>query len=284
MPTHRPIADTLVLVKGGGDLGTGVAHRLFRSGFPVIITEVEKPTMVRRSVCFAECLYAGTFTVEGVAARRAEGDSPGEKLASARDLLARGVVPVVVDPQAEILPAARPAALVDAIMAKRNTGAHLDQAEVVIGLGPGFRGGEDVHAVVETVRGHDNGRVILEGPAAPDTGSPGPINGYVRERMLYAPACGRIEDSLPIGTMVEEAGVIARVGGREVRTRISGVLRGIMHEGLEVPEGFRVGDVDPRGDRRMCFTVADKSRAVGGGALEAIMMFLFGRPERRLES
>jgi xanthine dehydrogenase accessory factor len=278
MPTTRHPSDTLVLVKGGGDLGTGVAHLLFRSGFPVIVAEIEQPTMVRRTVCFAECLYAGRFMVDGVPAERAVGKSPKERLSSARTLIDKRVVPVGVDPETEILRAAHPVALVDAIMSKRNTGTNMDQAEVVIALGPGFCAGEDVHAVIETLRGHYNGRVILEGSAAADTGLPGPINGYVTERMLYAPVAGRIESPLPIGTMVKEGQVIARVDGQEVRTLIPGVLRGIMHEGLEVSEGFRIGDVDPRGVREMCFTIADKSHAIGCGVLEAIMMFLFARP------
>jgi len=272
----KPVGEALVVVKGGGDLATGIAHRLFRSGFPVLVTEAERPTMVRRTVSFAECIYAGRVEVEGVAAERAGGSTPGEKLARARALLAEGVVPVVVDPAAEIVRPARPAALVDAILAKRNLGTRMDQAEVVVGVGPGFTAGVDVHAVVETARGHHIGRVILEGSAEPDTGVPGPIGGHTTERLLRATAAGRFEPLAAIGDVVEAGEVVARVGGREVRAQIKGVLRGLLRGGIEVTEGFKVGDVDPRARPEHCFTISDKSRAVGGGVLEAIMMFLFG--------
>ncbi|MBI1725151.1 MAG: EF2563 family selenium-dependent molybdenum hydroxylase system protein [Candidatus Tectomicrobia bacterium] len=272
----NPVADRLVIVKGGGDLATGTAHRLFRAGFPVIVTEVENPTMVRRTVAFAECLYSGSIEVEGVEARPARGKTPREKLAAARALLAEGMVPVVVDPEGAIVPLARPAALVDAILAKKNLGTRMDQAEVVVALGPGFAAGEDAHAVIETARGHDIGRVILEGPAEPDTGVPGPIAGYTTERLLRAPAGGRFEPICRIGDHVEKGQVVARVGGQEVKAQIAGILRGLIREGLEVSQGFKVGDVDPRATPGHCFTISDKSRAVAGGVLEAIMMFLFG--------
>ncbi|MEE9276309.1 MAG: selenium-dependent molybdenum cofactor biosynthesis protein YqeB [bacterium] len=275
-PGPRAVAESLVIVKGGGDLATGVAHRIHRCGFPVIVTEVERPTMVRRTVSFAECLYAGRFEVEGVAAERAGGGTPEEALAAAKELLREGVVPVVVDPEAEIVGPARPAALVDAILAKRNTGTRIGQAEVVVGIGPGFTAGLDVHAVVETARGHDIGRVILEGAAAPDTGVPGPIGGYTTERLLRAPAAGRFAARAAIGDVVEAGQVVAEAGGAPVRAQIDGVVRGLLREGLEVTEGFKVGDIDPRARPEHCRTISDKSRAVGGGALEAIMMLLFG--------
>ncbi|MBI3128245.1 MAG: EF2563 family selenium-dependent molybdenum hydroxylase system protein [Candidatus Tectomicrobia bacterium] len=272
----RSVAGSLVVVKGGGDLATGTAHRLFRAGFPVIVTEVENPTMVRRTVAFAECLYSGRIEVEGVEARPAKGGTPGEKLAAARALLAEGVVPVVVDPEAAIVSLARPAALVDAILAKRNLGTRMDQAGVVVALGPGFSAGEDAHAVIETARGHDIGRVILSGPAEPNTGVPGDIGGYTTERLLRSPARGRFEPICRIGDRVEKGQPVGLVAGREVRAQIAGVLRGLVREGLEVTEGFKVGDVDPRAKPAHCFTISDKSRAVAGGVLEAIMMFLFG--------
>ena len=265
-----------MIIRGGGDLATGAAHRLFRAGFPVILTEAERPTMVRRTVAFAECLYAGSIEVEGVEARPARGWTPGEKLASARALLAEGVVPVVVDPEGEIIPLARPAAVVDAILAKRNLGTRLDQAEVVVALGPGFTAGLDAHAVIETARGHNIGRVILEGPAEPDTGVPGPVEGFTTERLLRSPAAGRFEPLRRIGDRVEKGQAVARVGGQEVKAQVSGVLRGLLREGLEVTPGFKVGDIDPRARPEHCFTISDKARAVAGGVLEAVMMFLFG--------
>ncbi len=266
----------LVIVKGGGDLATGIIHRLWRSGFPVIATEAENPTMVRRTVSFAECLYTGRHEVEGVAAERAKGNSPEEMLASAKALLGEGVLPVAIDPGAEIVPLAGPAALVDAIMAKRNLGTRIDQAEVVVGIGPGFTAGVDTHAVIETARGHDIGRVIIEGGAEPNTGIPGPIGGYTTERLLRSPAAGAFEPCAAIGDLVEASDIVATVGGVELRAQIRGVLRGLLREGIEITEGFKVGDVDPRAKPSHCHTISDKSRAIGGGVLEAVMMFLFG--------
>ncbi|MDA0999448.1 MAG: selenium-dependent molybdenum cofactor biosynthesis protein YqeB [bacterium] len=272
----RSVAGSLIIVKGGGDLATGIIHRLWRSGFPVIVTEVEGPTMVRRTVSFAECLYAGRHEVEGVFSERAGGRTPAEKLAAAHALLEAGIIPVVVDPGAGIVALARPAGLVDAIVAKKNTGTRLDQADAVVGIGPGFTAGVDVHAVIETARGHDIGRVITEGSAEPNTGVPGPIEGFTTERLLRAPAAGRFRPRVQIGAEVAAGDVVAEVNGHEVRAAIKGVVRGMLREGLKVTEGFKVGDVDPRAKPRHCHTISDKSRAVGGGALEAIMMFLFG--------
>lgn len=276
MPSQRTVQDALVVVKGGGDLATGIIHRLWRSGFPVIVTEIENPTMVRRTVSFAECLYAGPYEVEGITSSRAEGAGPEEMLNAARALLSEGIVPVLVDPGAVIVATARPTVLVDAIMAKRNTGTQIDQADVVIGVGPGFTAGIDAHAVIETARGHDIGRVILEGGAEPNTGLPGPIEGYTTERLLRSPANGRFGPRRNIGDIVEKGDVVAIVGGQEVRSEIKGVLRGLLREGIEVTEGFKVGDVDPRAKPSHCYSISDKSRAIGGGVLEAIMMFLFG--------
>ena len=276
MSSRRSITETLVLVKGGGDLATGVSHRLHRAGFPVVITEIENPTMVRRTVSFAECLYADEWRVEGLISARADGKTPAEKAQSARAILEAGSIPVMVDPQAEAIDHLRPAVVVDAILAKRNLGTRIDDAEVVVGLGPGFTAGVDCHAVVETSRGHDLGRVILEGGAKPNTGVPGPIGGYTTERLLRAPKAGVFTSIAGIGDVVRAGEAVARVDGAEVTSAIDGVLRGLLRDGIEVPAGFKVGDVDPRAEPAHCHTISDKSRAIGGGALEAIMMFLFG--------
>ena len=276
MSSRRSITETLVLVKGGGDLATGVSHRLHRAGFPVVITEIENPTMVRRTVSFAECLYADEWRVEGVISARADGKTPAEKAQSARAILEAGSIPVMVDPQAEVIDHLRPAGVVDAILAKRNLGTRIDDAEVVVGLGPGFTAGVDCHAVVETSRGHDLGRVIREGAAKPNTGVPGPIGGYTIERLLRAPKAGVFTSIAGIGDAVRAGEAVARVDDAEVTSAIDGVLRGLLRDGIEVPAGFKVGDVDPRAEPAHCHTISDKSRAIGGGALEAIMMFLFG--------
>lgn len=276
MSSHRSITETLVLVKGGGDLATGVAHRLHRAGFPVVITEIENPTMVRRTVSFAECLYADEWRVEGVISARADGKIPAEKAQNARAILEAGSIPVMVDPQAEVIVHLRPAVVVDAILAKRNLGTRIDDAEVVVGLGPGFTAGVDCHAVVETSRGHDLGRVILEGAAKPNTGVPGPIGGYTTERLLRSPKAGLFTSIAKIGDAVRAGEAVARVDDAGVTSAIDGVLRGLLRDGIEVSAGFKVGDVDPRAEPAHCHTISDKSRAIGGGALEAIMMFLFG--------
>ncbi len=276
MRGQRPICETLVIVKGGGDLATGVAHRLHRSGFPVMITEIENPTMVRRAVSFAECLYVGAWEVEGVRSARADGETIEEKIANARASLEAGSIPVMADPRAESIPRLRPVVLIDAILAKRNLGTRMADADVVVGLGPGFTAGVDCHAVIETARGHDLGRVILDGAAKPDTGVPGAIAGYTTERLLRAPQAGAFTSIAKMGDVVRAGQVVARVDGAEVTARVDGVLRGIIRDGIEVCAGFKVGDVDPRADPSHCTTISDKSRAVGGGALEAVMAFLFG--------
>ncbi len=253
----------LVLVKGGGDLASGIAHRLFRCGFAVVISELPQPTVIRRTVSFAQAVYEGRCMVEGVEASLR---SAAEAAAAAR-----GIIPVVVDPEGVLWRTLRPWALVDATLAKRNTGTYKEQAELVIGVGPGFSAQNDVHAVVETNRGHDLGRVILEGAAASNTGIPGAIGGYTQERVLRAPAAGAFRCVRTIGDTVCVGEVVAYAGEEPVRTQIAGVLRGLLHEGLQVGAGMKVADVDPRCRREHCFSISDKARAVGGGVVEALL-------------
>lgn len=262
----------LTLVKGGGDLATGVAYRLFRCGFPVVCTELAQPTVVRRTVAFAEAVYAGEVTVEGVTARRVA------TYREVRPTLAEGLVPVLVDPQARALRQLRPRVVVDAIMAKRNTGTALSDARFVVGMGPGFEAGVDCHALVETLRGHNLGRVILSGPAAPNTGTPAVRSGFGEERVLRAPAAGIIVPVRRIGDRVEKGEVVARVDGSEVRAGVSGLLRGMIKEGLTVRPGLKVGDVDLGAAPEACYTISDRALAVAGGVLEAIM-YLIHRQE-----
>ncbi len=256
----------VVVVKGGGDLATGVAHRLFRAGFAVIITEIARPTVIRRTVAFAAAVYDGQTTVEGVTAVLSKADD-------ALAVVGRGAIPVLIDPRAACVDALRPAAVVDAIMAKANTGTALTDAPVVIGVGPGFTAGVDVRAVIETMRGHDLGRVITTGPAAADTGIPGEIGGYGRERLIQAPAAGVFKTAANIGDVVQTGAVVAYVGDTPVRAGIDGVLRGLLHDGLTVDKGLKVGDIDPRCQVDHCFSISDKARAIGGGVLEALLMF-----------
>jgi xanthine dehydrogenase accessory factor len=262
----------LIAVKGAGDLASGVIHRLARAGLPVIATELAQPTVLRRTVAFAEAVALGAMTVEGITARRVE------TLDEARALLSRREVPVFVDPSGALLRAVRPCALIEATLSKRNSGIDIHDAPVVIALGPGYEAGRDVHAVVETNRGHNLGRVYLQGTAEADTGVPGVIGGYSSERLLRAPCAGTLYGERSIGDTVEAGEVVAHVEDAgtttPVRSAIGGILRGLVRDGLPVSMGMKIGDVDPRAVRAHCFTISDKSRAVAGGVLEALLALL----------
>lgn len=261
----------LVLVRGAGDMASGTAWRLARAGFPVALTELPEPLVVRRGVSFAEAVHQGEAVVEGQRARRAKDAE------EARQLLSQGILPVLVDPQGRCRQELQPAVLVDAILAKRNLGTSLSHAPLVVALGPGFTAGLDCHAVVETQRGHWLGRVHWRGSAAADTGLPEEVMGRGPERVLRAPADGRLEPVRQIGQRVEEGDLLARVAGVEIRAPFAGVLRGLVREGTRVRAGMKVGDVDPRSDPRCCWTISDKSLAVAGGVLEAILAWQAGR-------
>jgi xanthine dehydrogenase accessory factor len=257
----RPIA----VVRGAGDLATAVGRRLHLCGFSVVHLEVPQPTVIRRTVAFASAVFDGRIEVEGVAAVLAR-DAAG-----ARAVALAGDVAVLVDPRAASIPALGPVLVVDAIMAKRNTGTSRDMAPRVVALGPGFAAGVDAHAVVETCRGHDLGRVYTSGTARPDTGTPGLIGGAGAERVVRAPRDGTFRSLRNIADRVVAGEPVAEVDGEPARTAIAGVLRGILHDGLEVCRGQKIGDVDPRGDPATCFTISDKANAVAGGVLEAAL-------------
>lgn len=270
------ISDTLVLIKGAGDLATGVAVRLHRCGFPVVMTELPNPLMVRRTVAFGEAVYEAEVAVEGIRARRA-GD-----VRAARGAIADGAIPVLIDPDTRCLAGLEPPVLVDAVMAKANTGTHVTDAPLVIALGPGFTAGVDCHAVIETNRGHRLGRVIYDGSAEPDTGEPGLVGGKTAERVLRAPVDGIIEHQAMIGQRVEEGEVVAMVANSPVVALTSGVLRGLLRPGVHVTAGLKIGDVDPRAERSHCFEVSEKSLAIAGGVLEAILAARSTLPRTRL--
>ncbi|MBI3076117.1 MAG: EF2563 family selenium-dependent molybdenum hydroxylase system protein [Deltaproteobacteria bacterium] len=263
-----PLSDLLAVVKGGGDLATGICHRLHRVGFQLVVTEIAQPTVIRRTVALASAVYAGHAEVEGMRAQLARSSEEAESLAG------QGVIAVLVDPVAEVVKDLRPTVVVDAILAKQNLGTKLNDAPAVIGVGPGFTAGVDVHAVVETNRGHNLGRVILEGSAEPDTGVPGQIGGYGAERVLRAPCKGTFRGVRQIGDVVQKSEVVAEVDSHPVRATIPGVLRGLLYDGLPVVRGMKVGDIDPRAKPEHCFTISDKARAVGGGVLEAALYLL----------
>ena len=246
-------------------MATGVAHRLFHSGFLVCLTEIPEPLAVRREVSFCEAIHEGQKTVEGVKAIKV-GDE-----ATIRQTWAEGGIPILVDPQCRVRRILNPDVIIDAILAKTNTGTQINDASLVIGLGPGFRAGEDVHLVVETNRGHNLGRVIERGEAEPNTGVPGDIGGYTWERVLRAPCAGRFLGKKKIGDHVGKGEIVAEVETLPIHSQISGVLRGLLRDGGRVDKDMKVGDVDPRAMREHCFTISDKARAIGGGVLEAIL-------------
>lgn len=263
---------TLVLVRGAGDLATGVIYRLHQAGFPVIATETAQPLVVRRSVAFAEAVYDGSHTVEGVTAIRTE------ELGRALELAGEGEVPVLPDPSDNLVAAAQPVVLVDARLLKRADAARLDQAPLVVGLGPGFAAGRNCHAAIETNRGHWLGRVLWEGETEANTGIPGAIAGYRQERLLRAPTAGVFRAYVSIGDMVEQGQVIgemvAPTGAVPVVAPLTGVVRGLLHSGLEAEAHTKLGDIDPRADPAAIDTISDKSLAIGGAVLVAILTWM----------
>ena len=263
--TETRLKDLIVLIKGGGEMASGVVQRLVRSGFRVCITEIPEPLAVRREVSFCEAVFEGRKEVEGLVGKRVSGKE-GILLA-----WQEGEVPVIIDPGCAIRKILSPDVLVDAILAKKNTGTSLGDAPLVIGLGPGFYAGRDAHFVIETNRGHRLGRVIEEGESDPDTGIPGDIGGHTWERVLRAPAGGRFQGKKQIGDRVEKGEIVAEVGGVPLKSMTSGVLRGILHDGLMAEPNMKVGDVDPRTTRETCRTVSEKARAIAGAVLEAVM-------------
>ncbi|MGO5095388.1 selenium-dependent molybdenum cofactor biosynthesis protein YqeB [Agathobaculum sp. LCP25S3_E8] len=262
-----------VLVRGAGDLATGVIVRLHRCGFRVAVTECANPSAIRRRAALCEAVWQGQTTVEGVTCRRVTNADEAVRVSQA------GEVPLLVDERAACVSALHPAAVVDAILAKRNLGTSREMAPITVGLGPGFTAGEDVDAVVETMRGHHLGRVILQGAAIPNTGVPGVIAGYAAERVIHAPASGEmvfVQDengqTIDIGALVHKGQEIARVGGVPVLATIDGVLRGLIRAGYPVNEGLKIADIDPRPEQvAYCDTVSDKARAIGGGVVEALL-------------
>lgn len=254
-----------VLVRGGGDLGSGVIYRLHRAGFPVVVTERATPLLVRRTVSYGEAVYSGAITIGGVVAQRAD------SAALAARWLDGSAIPVLVDEDDSAISALRPVVVVDARMQKINLGTRLDDAPLVVALGPGFRAGVDCHVVIETNRGHDLGRVIEQGAAEADTGEPGSVAGKTHSRVLRAPVAGHVHPLALIGDTIREGQTIATVEGEPIIAAFNGVLRGLIHERVPVSAGMKIGDLDPRARREHCFTISDKSLAIGGGVLEAVL-------------
>jgi xanthine dehydrogenase accessory factor len=264
-----------VLIKGAGEQASATAHRLFRCGYRVAMTDLERPTAIRRTVAFCSAIYEGEIEIEGVRGVR----SKVEAVAA----LPQGewpYIPVCVDPEARLVALWSPEVIVDARILKTNLDNRCGDAPLVIGLGPGLEAGRDVHYVVETMRGHDLGRIIASGPSSSDTGEPGEIGGYTHERVVRAPASGVFTSPRRIGERVEAGDVIGSVAGVEVKAQIAGVLRGLLWPGLRVADGFKVADVDPRGEVSMCTTLSDKARIISGSVLEIVVAHACRRTQR----
>lgn len=263
--------EQLVIVRGGGDIATGAIHRLHRCGYPVLVLETGFPSAIRRCVAFSEAVYDGTAEVEGVTCVKSSGYD------EACSLMEQGAVPVLIDENCQVLKRVRPWALVDAILAKRNLGTTRDMADKTIGLGPGFTAGQDVDLVIETMRGHNLGRIIGNGCAEPNTGVPGIVGGYGAERVIHSPAKGIFFGKAMIGDMVEKGQRIGQVvtgqGEIVVEASLTGLLRGIIKDGYPVVKGFKIADIDPRkSEYENCFTISDKARCIAGSVVEGLQM------------
>ncbi len=255
-----------VVIKGAGEMASAVAWRIYMSNIrQILMLETDSPQAVRREVSFCEAVHDGRKTVEGVEALRVDNDD------EAREAWTQGKMAVAADPGWRILARLRPNVVIDSILAKKNLGTHIREAPLVIGLGPGFVAGQDVHVVIETNRGHHLGRIITSGPAEPNTGIPGPIGGYTEERVLRAPCNGEFQARCSIGDLVKKGDVVGTVAAEDVPAKIDGVLRGLIRTASRVHRGLKLGDVDPRGNVDYCHTISDKARAISGSVLEAIL-------------
>ena len=255
----------IVLIKGAGDLATGIAYRLKKSGFDIVMTEIDNPTTVRRTVAFSQAIFDNEIEIEGI---------KGIKVNNINEIhkeIKKGNIPIIIDKEANIIKKLKPKVVVDAIIAKKNLGTSINDAPIVIGVGPGFEAKKDCHLVIETKRGHYLGKVIEEGSAIPNTGVPGDIGGYTKERIIRASSNGKIRPVVKIGDYVKKDEVVAYIDGVEVLAEIDGIVRGMLQEGIEVFKGMKSGDIDPRCEKDHCFTISDKARSIGGGVLEAIM-------------
>ena len=301
----------LIICRGAGDLATGIIHRLYRAGHRVIALETDYPAAIRRQVSFCEAVYDGSAAVEGVTARLVPAladaetdtetcsginDTPAAHIVSEKwdssaieAVLEAGEVPLLIDPKGESIELLRPDVVVDAIIAKKNLGTTIDMAPLVIGVGPGFTAGQDVHLVIESMRGHNLARIITDGMAQPNTGVPGNIAGFTSERVIHAPAAGYIHDVRKIGDIVQKGDEIARIYPDKesydnalseyvpVNATITGIIRGLIREGYYFREGFKIADIDPReSELTNCFTISDKARSIAGSVLEAVSAFEHG--------
>lgn len=259
----------MIIVRGGGDLATGTIYKLVKCGYQVLILETDQPSAIRRTVSFSEAVYQGQQSVEGVTCFRAK------DINEAKAMLKENKLVLLVDPKGESIHAFQPEAVIDAIIAKKNLGTNKQMAPVTIALGPGFEAGVDVDMVIETKRGHYLGRIYTSGYAIKNTGIPGIIGGYGKERVIHSPSKGIIHPLKQIGDIVKKGEVIAMIDGQvEVLASLDGLLRGMIRDGFEVVEGFKIADIDPRiEEKNHCYTISDKARSIAGGVLEALVSY-----------
>lgn len=260
------MTEKLVIVRGGGDIATGTIYKLKQAGFPVLILEVKYPSAIRRNVAFSEAVYSGQQTVENMTCYKADSIEEAEKMLMENKLV------VLVDEKGESISHFKPAVVVDGILAKKNLGTTKDMAPITVALGPGFTAGEDVDAVVETQRGHNLGRIYYTGSAIPNSGVPGNVGGFTKERVIHSPCAGTLKNVAHITDTVKKGQVIATVDGTEIYATIDGLLRGLIRDGYPVTKGFKIADIDPRlNEYNNCFTISDKARCIAGGVLEAVL-------------
>lgn len=258
--------EKLVIIRGGGDIATGIAHKLHRCGFDVIVLETEKPTSIRRYVCFSEAIYENIKTVEGITSKKVT------SLNEIELILNENAIPVIIDKNGEYIQNLKPCVVIDSILAKKNLGTKKFMAPITIGIGPGFNAPNDVDCVIESMRGHDLGRLIFEGKAMDNTGIPGNINGISKERVIYSQNEGFIKNLKNIGDIVKKEEVIAFIDDIPVLASIDGVLRGIIRDGMYIKKDLKIADIDPRlNEIKNCYTISDKARSIGGAVLEAIL-------------
>lgn len=255
----------LVIIRGGGDLGTGVAYKLFNSNFNIVILEIANPITVRRKVAFSEAVYERKVTIEGVEAILVH------EVHEIYNNIKHKKISVMIDEEAKIVNKLKPIALVDAIVAKKNFGTNRSLAPITIALGPGFVAGVDVDVVIETHRGENLGKIIYKGTTSANTGQPASVMGFKRERVLWAPVSGNIAVIKNIGQIVEKEEAVAEINGVEIKSKIAGFLRGMVRSGIYLREGLKVGDIDPRVDRLdLCYKLSDKACKLGESVLDAI--------------
>lgn len=270
--------EDIVIVRGGGDIASGSIQKLYRSGFKVLVLETERPTSIRRNVCFSEAIFKQYVIVEGIKAVHVKGIDEIEKAWEERD------IPVIIDKEGKYIDIIKPEIVLDAILAKKNLGTNINMAPITVALGPGFEAGKDVDVVIETMRGHNLGKLIFNGRAMKNTGIPGKISGYSAERVLYSPVYGIILNVKDIGDLVKAGETIAFVNNTEIKSTIDGILRGIIRNGSKVFEGLKIADIDPRlTEKENCYTISDKARSIGGAVLEAILYLKNSRVKTLVE-